>query len=73
MLLRFYGQLYPAPGANPMSQFLVQVFLETRLSAESLEPLIGFLAYLEPKLWPKIQTLVKICTPTNANLGCIWP
>jgi len=31
------------------------IFLESRLSFESLEPLIGLLAYLEPKLWLKNQ------------------
>jgi len=31
---------------------LAQVFLETRLPSESLEPLNGFLAYMEPQLWP---------------------
>jgi len=30
---------------------LVEVYLETRLSSYSLEGLIGFVAYLEPKLW----------------------
>jgi len=41
MFLRFFGQLYPALGANPMNQFFgSSFFLETRLSSESLEPLI---------------------------------
>jgi len=35
--------------------------------------LIGFLAYLEPKLWHKKQKVVKISTSTNANLGWITP
>jgi len=35
--------------------FSLKISLETRLSSESLEPLIGFLAYLEPKLWIKNQ------------------
>jgi len=43
--------------------------LETRLSSEYLEPLIGFLAYLESKLWHKKQKVVKISAPKNANLG----
>jgi len=33
------------------ANFVSHVFLETRLSSESFEPMIGFLAYLEPKLW----------------------
>jgi len=45
----------------------------TRLSSESFEPLVGFLAYLEPKLCHKKQTLVKISTPTKGNLGWITP
>jgi len=42
--------------------FLDKVVLETRLSSESLEPLIGFLAYLEPKrgsknkIWEKVRS-----------------
>jgi len=40
--------------------FLIQAFLETGLSSESLESLIDFLAYLEPKLWLKNQYLTKI-------------
>ena len=48
--------------------FWRKVSLEIRLSSESLKPLIGFLAYVEPKLWPEKQKLVKISTPTNANL-----
>jgi len=38
-----------------------------------LEPLNGFLAYPEPKLWARKQKLVKISVPTNANLGWITP
>ena len=42
------------PGRELNEPFFVLKFcLETRLSSESLEPLIGFLAYLEPKLWLK--------------------
>ena len=59
-----FDQLYPALGTNPMSQiFRSSFFLETRLSSESLEPLLGFLAYLEPKLWIRTRNLVKNCTP----------
>jgi len=31
--------------------FLTQVFLVTRLPSAALEPLIDFLAYLEPESW----------------------
>jgi len=43
-------------------------FLESRLSSQFLELLIGFLAYLEPKLWLKNQTLVKILLPQTQTL-----
>jgi len=49
-ILRFFGQIYLALGANPMSQFFGSGFFGTRLSSEPLEPLTGFLAYLESKL-----------------------
>jgi len=54
------GQVYLALGANPTGHFLAQFFWESRLSSKSLEPFIGLLAYLEPKLWLKNQTFVKI-------------
>jgi len=37
----------------------------------SLEPLSGFLAYLEPKSWAKKQKLANISSPSNAKLGWI--
>jgi len=43
----------------------LKFFLETRLSYESLEPLIDFLAYLDQKLCHKNQKVVKISTPTK--------
>ena len=50
----FYNKIAPMPGRELNEPFFVLKFcLETRLSSESLEPLIGFLAYLEPKLWLK--------------------
>ena len=54
------GRVYLALGANTMGQFLAQIFLESKLSSKSLDPLTGSLAYLEPKLWLKKQKLVKI-------------
>jgi len=57
-------------GAKPMTHFCgSSAFLDTRLSSESLEPVISFLAYLEPKLWltnPKLDTN---SNPTEGNLG----
>jgi len=40
----------PGPERQPNEPFFGHVFLETRLKSKSLEPLIGFLAYLEPKV-----------------------
>jgi len=45
--------------------------LETRLSYESLEPLIDFLAYLDQKLCHTNQKVVKLSTPTKGNQGLI--
>jgi len=42
-------------------------FLETRLSYEFLDPLIGFLAYLDQKLCQKKQKVVKISIPEKDN------
>jgi len=67
---RLFGQVNLALGANPTSHFLVQVFLETRLSTESLEPLIGFLAYLEPKHFPEKQILLVVLPPPIRRTVC---
>ena len=70
ILMAFFTRPWtPIKWAN----ILAQVFLETWLSYEPLEPLIGFLAYLDPKLCHKKQKVVKISTPTNTNLGCKTP
>ena len=60
----------PDPGGQTNEPiFWLKVFLKTRLSSESLELLvIGYLAYLEPKLWIKNKKIGKNCTPTNANV-----
>jgi len=42
--LRLFGQVYLALGANSMGHSLAQGFMESRLSFQSSEPLIGFLA-----------------------------
>jgi len=65
----FFGLFFAALDANPVSQFFRSVFFETRLSSETLEPLIGFLPYLEPELCHKKQKVVKISTPAKENLG----
>jgi len=43
--------------------------METRLSSESLDPLIGFLAYLELELWLTNEKLDINSNPTKGNLG----
>jgi len=49
------------------------MFFESRLSSELLEPLIGLLAYLEPRLWLKHHKLVKILLPQTLILGILYP
>ena len=53
--------------------FWPKYFYETRLSHESLEPLIDFLAYLDKKLCHKNQKVVKNLTPKKGNQGGITP
>ena len=53
--------------------FWPKYFYETRLSHESLEPLIGFLAYLDEKLCHKNQKVVKNLTSKKGNQGGITP
>jgi len=55
---------------TPTSEFLAQIFLETRLLSKTLESMIGILAYLEQKLWLKKQKLGKNSNLTKGNLGC---
>ena len=53
MFLPFLSNL-PGPGGLPNVPISwLKFFLEFRLSSESIEHLIGFIAYLEPKLWLK--------------------
>ena len=64
------GLVYAALDANPMSQLLRSSFcLKTRLSCETLEPLIDFLAYMDQKLCHKKQKVVKISTPRKGIQG----
>ena len=67
----FYDLLYPSLPGRPSNgpTFLPKYCLETRLSYESLEPLIGFLAYLDEKLCHKNQKVVKNPTPKDSNQG----
>jgi len=41
------------PWASTQQPFFASCLLETRLKSAPLESLIGFIAYLEPKLWLK--------------------
>jgi len=46
--------------------------METRLSSNSLQPLISFLAYLDKlgqKLWLKTKKLDENLNPTKGDLG----
>jgi len=65
--------LWPTlPGRRRQSNgptFWPKFLLEAKLSYESLEPLIGFLTYLEPKLCHKNQKVVKTSTPTKRKTG----
>ena len=53
--------------------FWPKYFYETRISHETLEPLIGFLAYLDQNLCHQNQKLVKISTPKKLTKGKITP
>jgi len=57
------------PSNGPM--FWPKYFYETRLSQESLEPLIDFLEYLDEKLCHNNQKVVKNPTPKKGNQGGI--
>jgi len=47
------------PKAQPLGQSVsLKFLLETRLESESFEPLIDFLAFLDQKLWSKINKLI---------------
>jgi len=64
------------PGTGRLSNgptFWPKYFYETGLSHESLEHLIGFLAYLDKKLWHKNKKVVKNPTPKKGNQGRITP
>jgi len=61
---------FNGPGSKNNVLFLwLKSFLETKLSSESLDSLIGFVAYLEPKLWPTNRKLDINSNPTKGNLG----
>ena len=64
----------PGPGRPSNGPtFWPKYFYETRLSHESLEPLIGFLAYLDQNLCHKNQKVVKRSTPKRVTNGRITP
>ena len=69
-----FWPLSPGPGRQSIKPFFGwSLFLETRSKSSSLEPLNGFLAYLEPKWWIKKQKLVKLWGGLHPNLGWITP
>ena len=62
------------PGCPPNGPtFWPKYFYETRLSHESLEHLIDFLAYLDQKLCHKKQKFIKNPTLKKSNQGGITP
>ena len=67
----FFGLIYEALDANPMSEFFRSSFFRKWTIIRFLEPLIDFLANLEPKLCHKNQRVVKFSTLTKGNLGWI--
>jgi len=70
----FLWPILSGPGRpSNWSTFWPKYFYETRLSCESLESLIGFLAYLNEKLCHKNQKVVKNPTPNKDNQGGITP
>jgi len=67
-VLAFLWPNLPGPGRPSNGPtFWPKYVLETRLSYEFLEPLIGFLAYLDQKLCHKNQKVVKISTPKKVT------
>jgi len=62
----FFWPILPGPGRQPNGPFMAEVFLKSRLSSESLEPLIGILPYLEQN-YCSITKMSKNSTTTNAN------
>jgi len=70
----FLWPTLPGPGLPSNGPtFWLKYFYETRPSYESLEPLVGFLAYLDEKSCHKNQIVVKNPTPKNGSQGGITP
>jgi len=65
----FLWPTLPGPG-RPWNgpTYWPKYFYETRLSYECLEPLIGFLSYLDQNLCHKKQKVVKISTPKKVTM-----
>ena len=72
-----FAFLWPTlPGPRRQSNgptFSIKYFYETRISHESLESSIAFLAYLDQNLCHKNQKLLKISTPKKLTKGKITP
>ena len=70
ILLAYFRPSLRGPGCQSNEPIVsLKFFVEARLSYESLEPLIDFLAYLDQKLCHKKQKVVKISTPLKGNQG----
>jgi len=63
----FYWPSLRGPGRQSNEPIIRSSF--SRLSYESLEPLIDFLAYLDQNVCHKNQKVDKISTPTKGNQG----
>ena len=68
-----FAHIWPrlaGPGRQPKQPFFGSSFYwNYRPQSESLEPLIGFPAFLKPKVWLNNQNLGKKSSPTKGNLG----
>jgi len=60
----------PGPGRQLTSHFLTPFFGNYAI-IRVLEPLIVFLAYLEPKLWLKKQNWLKIQVPQKLTFAIL--
>jgi len=69
VLSRFDGLLNRPWKPIEWPTFWPKYFYETRLSYESLEPLIDFVAYLDQNLCHKSQKVVIISNPKKVTMG----
>ena len=66
----------PDPARQSKKQFFGSSFLlESGITSEALELLVGFITYLEPALWLENTKLVKFMLSQTLTLGVFdpWP